>query len=96
MTHDVDHRVMDNCVKGFGKVQFEQHYLMGLPLALVDIFKRPSKAVLDGPPLNETVLVSIDDNQDNFLQTVGQYFGDDFQTAIQLGYWPIVIGSFRR
>ena len=65
-------------VKGFGEVEFEQHNLTRRPLALVDVLKRPSKAVLYSSPLNEAILVSVDDRQNDFLQTIGQDLGDDF------------------
>ena len=78
MSHDLHHWDVLYGVESFGEVQLEQNNLMRRPLALVNIFKLPCKTVLDGSPLNEPILVLVYDFQNNFLQTIGQYFCDNF------------------
>ena len=45
----------------------------------MDIFVRPRKTILDGPPLYKTILVPVDDFENNFLQSVSQDLCNDFR-----------------
>ena len=47
------------------------------------VFKRPGQAVLDRSPLQETVLVPMNDFENQLLQTVSQQFSYQFQTTIE-------------
>ena len=40
----------------------------------MNVFKRPRQAVLNSLPLNETILVFVDDFRDDFLQPVSRIF----------------------
>ena len=85
---------MFNRIKGLGKVKLEEDYLPSGGLTLVDIFKTPRQTILDRPPLNETVLVPVDDLKDNFLQPMSQDFHEDFQATVKQSDWSVVIRSF--
>ena len=78
MLHDLKHGSMFNRVKRLGEVKLEEDYLPLRGMTLMDIFKGPRQAVLDGPPLNEAVLVLVDDLKNDFLQPISQDFRDDF------------------
>ena len=64
-------------------------------LALMYIFKGPSKAVFNCSPFNETILVFVDDFKDDFLQPISQDFRDEFQATVKQSDWSVVIRSFR-
>ena len=67
---------MLNCVERFGKIQFkEDNFLLG-GLALMDILKRPSEAVLNRSPFDETILVAMNNLEDNLLQPISEELGD--------------------
>ena len=82
-------------VKSLGKVKLEEDYLPSRGLTLVNIFKAPRQTILDRPPLNETVLVLVDDLKDMFLQPISQDFRDDFQETVKQSDWSVVVRSFR-
>ena len=65
-------------IKCFGKVQFKQNNLSRRCLALMNVFKRPCKAILYGSTFEESLLVSVNDFKDYFLQAIGQDLRDDF------------------
>ena len=44
----------------------------------MNVLKRPCKTILNGSPFEETILIPMDDFKNDFLQTVGKDFGDDF------------------
>ena len=69
---------MCNCVEGLSEVKFEQYDLFARALTLVYVLICPSKAILYSPPLNEAVLVLVDDLKNDFLQPISQDFRDDF------------------
>ena len=59
MPHNVDHGIMLDCVKGFGKIEFKQNYWPFGSLALMDVLESPCEAVLYRSPTNETILVAV-------------------------------------
>ena len=83
MFHDVDHGVMFNGVKGFGEIQFEQYGRALRGLALVDVLECPCKVVLNRSSMYEAILVTMNNFQNDLLQTVGQEFGNEFKASIK-------------
>jgi hypothetical protein len=60
-------------------------------LALVDVFESPSKVIMDGPTAKKSILVTMHNLENNFLQPVGQDFCDHFQAAIKKCNGPKII-----
>ena len=74
---------MLNSIKSFGKVQFEEDNFFLGGLTLVYVLTCPRKAVVDRSPAEKTVLVTMNNFQDNLLEAVGQEFGNPFKTTIE-------------
>lgn len=49
----------------------------------MDVLKCPSKTVMYSPSVNETILVAVNQVQDNTLQKVSKQFGDQLEAAIR-------------
>jgi hypothetical protein len=56
---NLDNQLMLNRVKGFLEIQLEHNDLSFGGVTKVNVFKGPSQAVLNGPPLDETVLILV-------------------------------------
>ena len=52
-------------------------------MTLMDILEGPSQAILNGPAFEKTVLVAVDQIQDDLLQTICQEFGDQLEAIVQ-------------
>lgn len=72
---------MFNSVKGFCKVQFHNDYLLLRMMTLVNVFKTPCQAILNGSELNETILIPVDNLKHNLLESLCQKFGQHLDTA---------------
>ena len=83
MPHNVDHGVMFDGVKGFGKIKFKQNYWPFGSLALLDVLESPCEAVLYRSPMNETILVAVNNSQNNLLQAVGHELSNEFKAAVE-------------
>ena len=62
----------------------------------MNIFESPGKAVMDRSATKETILVSVHNLKDDFLESIHQNFSDHLQTAVKERDWPEVINTFRR
>jgi hypothetical protein len=67
MTHYLNYGIVLDSVKSFGKVQLENYDRSFTLLALVNIFKAPGNAILDGSRFDEAILICMQKKQDNFL-----------------------------
>ena len=59
----------------------------------MNIFVRPRKTILDGPPLDKTILVPVDDFEDYSLQPIRKLLGYQLQATVEEGDRPIIICS---
>ena len=55
------------CIKCLGKIKFEKHNFFLGALSLINIFKSPREAVLNGTAFKEAVLVTMNDFENNPL-----------------------------
>ena len=83
MLHDVDHGIVLNCVERLSKIQLKQNNRSLGGLALVNVLKCPRKTILYRSPTDESILVTVDNLQNDFLETVSQEFGNELKTAIK-------------
>jgi len=81
--HDLNHRFMLNCIERPRKINLQDTTLSPRGLALVDVLEGPSQAVLDRPPFEKAVLVSVDDLEDNFLQSINKQFSYKLQATVK-------------
>ena len=56
---NLDNQLMLNHVKGFLEIKLEHNDLFFRGVTKVNIFQGPCQAVLNGPPLDETILILV-------------------------------------
>ena len=66
MLHYGDHSRVFNRIKGFSEVKLEKYYFFLGGLTLMYILKGPSKTVLYRPLFLETVLVAVNNLENDF------------------------------
>jgi hypothetical protein len=59
---------MFNYIKSFDEVQFKNHYLSLGMMSLINAFKSSCQTVLYGPRLDGTILVQMNQRDDNKLK----------------------------
>ena len=82
--------------QSFGKVQLQNKNRPLRLLALMNIFKSPSKTVLDGSGFEKPILIQMDTLQNHLLQSVGKKFSQKLQAGISQRNGPEIIGTNRR
>ena len=82
MFHNVDHGIILDHVESFGEIQLKQNNRSLGGLALVNVLKCPCKTILYRSPTYESILVTMDNLQNDFLETVSQELGNELKAAI--------------
>jgi hypothetical protein len=95
VSEDLENGMVLNGVKGFFEVDFQHHTGDPRSLALVQVFKGPSEAVLDGTALDEAILVSVNKFEYPKLKTIGQQLSENFQNTVEKRDWTVIIDCFR-
>ena len=82
---------MFHCVKGFSKIQLkDQNFFLRL-MTLMYVLKGPGNAVLNCSTPNETILIDMDEFQDDELQPICKEFSQELDAAVQKGNWSEII-----
>ena len=87
---------MLHSVKSFCKVQLENKNRLFRFLALMNVFKIPSKTVLDGSGFEKPILIHMDTLQNHLLRSIGKKFSQELQASIGQRNGPEIIGANRR
>ena len=83
MSHNFNDGTVLHCVKSFCKIQFENNNFSFAMVALMNVFKAPGNAVLDGSPFDKSVLVVMQKLDNNLLQSVCQDLCQQLDAAIE-------------
>ena len=83
MSHNVDHGIVLDRVESFGEIQLKQNNRSLGGLALVNVLKCPCKAILYRSSTDESILVTVDNFQNDLLHTVGQELSNEFKAAVE-------------
>ena len=70
-------------VKGLFKIKLDNYDLLLGLMALMYIFKGPSQAILYGSRSNESILIYVNNFQDNPLQSICQDLCYKLETVVQ-------------
>ena len=65
--HDLNHWFMLNRVERLRKIQLQDTTLTPRRVTLMNELKGPRQAVLDRPPLEKTILITMNNFKNNFL-----------------------------
>lgn len=76
-SHDLNNGFMFHFGKCFFKIQFEKDDLFSSLMRSTDVLKCPSKTVLDSSSFNETILVMVNELENDRWQSVGLQLGDE-------------------
>ena len=75
---------------GLLKVQFENYYRsLGL-MTLVQVFKGPTKIILDCSALNETILIFVNALHNQLLESICSHFGEELEPHTSERDRPII------